>query len=107
MSHIMEKESADFVVNALLNVLLAKEESYDHRGWNHGDLVTHLCSLVGITVVGDDFSREPILPHPKKKTETYWSFRVGTPIFEALRLIQGFSGWHMFPTTRGELSYYR
>ncbi len=104
---------AQSVVKRLRLTPILAAESFDDRGWRHGDLMSFLASLGGISLynsVGSplsssDYASDPLLPKSAERDRANWQFAPGTSIWEAMTMLREYSGWLLYPNHTGGLIY--
>ncbi len=82
-----------------------ESESYDGRGWRHGDLMKELANKGGVNLLWGDYSSDPVLPDSADENSPNWQFHRGTKIWEAMQQIRKYSGWLLYPDNLGNLIY--
>jgi len=97
-------EARDVVKELRLTPIL-ESESYDDRGWKHGDLMKELADKAGIEIICSDYSFDPLLPVSENTKNPALQFQKGANIWEAMLKVRSYSGWLLYPNNEGKLVY--
>jgi len=100
----LKLESRD-ITRELAECPLLESESYDDKGWRHGDLMQALADKGGATLISANYSSDPLLPVSKDIDSPNWQFQRGVKIWEAMSQVRRHSGWLLYPNSEGNLVY--
>jgi len=97
--------SAQSIVKRLKLTPILRPESFDDRGWRHGDLMSYLATLGGVTLNADTYTSDPLLPASGLADRPNWQFNPGVSIWDAMNTVREYSGWLLYPDNNNELTY--
>lgn len=104
---------AQSIVKRLKLTPVSAAESFDDRGWRHGDLMAYLASRGGVTILNSagsplsaaDYSTDPLLPASQEKDRANWQFNPGASLWDAMLMVREYSGWCLYPNNAAQLIY--
>lgn len=104
---------AQSIVKRLKLTPVAAAESFDDRGWRHGDLMSYLASRGGVVILNgsgsplsaSDYASDPLLPASQEKDRANWQFNPGASLWDAMLMVREYSGWCLYPDNQARLIY--